>query len=165
MSSVALRQCHGITVRIADRIELQQLRLPYLCVKYCHRISHFWLSEPPAQQAAAATQQQRAATEAAAAAAAQQRAAEEAAAAARGLTAAAVAPGGSPCEVSAEYVCRCTGGFASRALGEGAFGRVILGVDQGLGLRFAVKVLEQVVGGVPRALQSAQREIEARRGA
>ena len=105
--------------------------------------------------------EERAAEQAAAAAARQQRAAE-AAAAARGLTAAAVAPGGSPCAVSSEYVRRCTGGFASRALGEGAFGKVMLGVDQGLGLRFAVKVLEQEVGGVPRAVQSAQREIQAR---
>ena len=111
--------------------------------------------------ASAAAAAAKAASSLAAAAAAAAAAAD--AEAARGLTAAALAPGGAPCAVSAAYVERCTGGFKSRLLGEGGFGDVRLGVDKGLGLRFAVKRLADDVGGVPRAAHSAEKEIQARR--
>jgi interleukin-1 receptor-associated kinase 4 len=77
-----------------------------------------------------------------------------------GLSAAALAEGGAPCVVSAEYVCACTADFAAdRVLGSpGAFGVVFRGDDAKLGLRFAVKRLSNIAPWPPE--RSAAREIE-----
>jgi hypothetical protein len=103
------------------------------------------------QAAAAAEQAAAAAAEAEAAAARELR---------RGLTAAAVADGGAPCEVSLAYVHACTARFdATRAMGEpGSFGAVFRGVDPALGVRFAVKRLRADAPWPPE--RSAAREIE-----
>jgi hypothetical protein len=121
--------------------------------------------------AAAAADASRAAADAAAAAAAaehaaaEQRAAAEAAAAAaraRGLTAASIAPDGSPVGVSIDYVRAATAQFAPSArLGgaqPGGFGDVFRGADAALGVRFAVKRLRADAPWPPE--RSAAREIQ-----
>ena len=111
-----------------------------------------------AEQAEAAAAQA-AADAAAAAAAAEAEAANQAAEASKGLTAAAMADGGAPCELSVSYLRACTGDFAADcALGApGAFGTVYRGVDAALGVRFAVKRLSNTAPWP--AERSAEREI------
>ena len=96
---------------------------------------------------------------AAAKAAADAEVASQAAAALAGLTAAAMADGGSPVELSAAYVCACTANFApERALGTpGAFGAVFRGEDAALRVSFAVKRLSHTAPWP--AERSAAREI------
>jgi hypothetical protein len=87
-------------------------------------------------------------------------AAAAAATAPLGLTATALADGGTPCEVSVTYVRACTAGFsAGRALGlPGAFGAVFRGVDAAQPVHFAVKRLSSTAPWPPE--RSAAREIE-----
>lgn len=48
-------------------------------------------------------------------------------------------PTADPIALSLEYLQLCTDNFHSEVLGEGAFGKVYLGVDKDLGIRMAVK--------------------------
>ena len=82
------------------------------------------------------------------------------------LPAAAFEPAGdgvacvAPIVVGADYVARCTGGFAdSRLIGKGGFGSVFRAVDASLGRRFAVKRIEAPGGAAAPGARSAAREV------